>query len=334
MTVVSAPANLLLLGEYAVLEPGGLGVTVAVERRVRAKLAAAPSLTIEGRWSGGSTTFPSPEASPLFTASVEAVASELSLRREELLDLPLRITIDSSDFYDRGGEKIGLGSSAATAAVLCYALLEQAGGTPASTTRVSSKGRGGTRAHELLDRTFAAALAAHRAAQGGRGSGYDVAASVYGGVGRFVGGSTPSYTPVELPWLPPIVLFRGSRPVPTPDAVRRYEGWRGRHLAEAARLFERSNRCAEAFLAARSLAAGSRALSAGGAIGVELGRSIGVSAEIEPPAGCTILASKALGAGNELGVLFAEANGDLPAGCITLSPASAGVTETSDAGDA
>jgi mevalonate kinase len=36
----SVPANLLLLGEYAVLEEGGLGLAVAVDPRVR--ISAAP----------------------------------------------------------------------------------------------------------------------------------------------------------------------------------------------------------------------------------------------------------------------------------------------------
>ena len=54
MPVLSAPANLLLLGEYAVLEEGGLGLALAVERRARITVEPSDGLEVLGRRPGGS----------------------------------------------------------------------------------------------------------------------------------------------------------------------------------------------------------------------------------------------------------------------------------------
>ena len=42
--------NLLVLGEYAVLEPGGLGVTLAVDRYLTVTIEPADRFAIESRW--------------------------------------------------------------------------------------------------------------------------------------------------------------------------------------------------------------------------------------------------------------------------------------------
>ncbi|MEO6200817.1 MAG: hypothetical protein ABIX44_06605, partial [Cryobacterium sp.] len=90
---------------------------------------------------------------------------------------PLAISIDSSAL-SRGGHKLGLGSSAAVAAALTAAL--------ATALKLD------------LDREalFRLADAAHRSAQGGVGSGGDVAASVYGGLIGYTRGAIP----VPLDW--------------------------------------------------------------------------------------------------------------------------------------
>ena len=64
--------------------------------------------------------------------------------------------------FSLNGTKMGIGSSAATAAVSVGAVLEMAGLSVRDST----------------DLVFDVALAAHRAAQGGIGSGADVAAAV------------------------------------------------------------------------------------------------------------------------------------------------------------
>ena len=50
--VVTVPGNLLLLGEYAVLERGGLGIALAPERRLTITVRPSLRLRIVGTWRG------------------------------------------------------------------------------------------------------------------------------------------------------------------------------------------------------------------------------------------------------------------------------------------
>lgn len=159
--VYSAPGKLFLLGEYAVLE-GAPALLAAVDRRVSVRIRPAdawhlhtrPALSNAGM--GGRAVF-------------AAVRSTVAAGR----DLPPQdVIINSEDFFGPAG-KLGLGASAAVAASLTGALAAAAGldGSPA----------------ELCE----LAIAAHRKAQGGAGSGADVAAAIYGGVVAFAAGREP-----------------------------------------------------------------------------------------------------------------------------------------------
>lgn len=140
--IATAPGKLILTGEYAVLD-GAPSIVVAVDRRAVARQTATPR---------GSSPF------------LLAVADEIAQRRgadDPATRAALEITVDSRAFYDKL-TKLGLGSSAAvTVAATALAL-----GTVDR------------------DQVLAVALAAHARAQGSRGSrgsGADIAASVYGG---------------------------------------------------------------------------------------------------------------------------------------------------------
>jgi phosphomevalonate kinase len=169
MVRVSAPGKLFLLGEYAVLECAPALLT-AVDRR--AVVTATPSTV----WSLTTTGI---ELDTLFLEADGSLPPRLDAPTRSRLGLfdavrsgvdahlgergpRLELTVDSSAFL-HDGHKLGLGSSAAVAVALTAALLH-------------------VRGHESEPATvFALADAAHRAAQGGSGSGGDVAASVYGG---------------------------------------------------------------------------------------------------------------------------------------------------------
>lgn len=140
--IATAPGKLILTGEYAVLD-GAPSIVIAVDRRAVARQTATPH---------GSSPF------------LLAVADEIAARRgasDPATRAALEITVDSQAFYDKL-TKLGLGSSAAvTVAATALAL--------------------GTVDREQV---LAVALAAHARAQGprgSRGSGADIAASVYGG---------------------------------------------------------------------------------------------------------------------------------------------------------
>lgn len=175
--VASAPGKLFLLGEYAVLE-GAPALLTAVDRRAIVKLTPAT----HGNWS---LTAPQLELDKLALAAdgglppdlPAAIATPLNIyaatRQQASGTLkPMDIHIDSADFYQHGC-KLGLGSSAAVTAALSCAF-GQAAGEELSTTALCQR-----------------AMTAHRAAQGGIGSGADIAASCHGGSIVFSRGHPP-----------------------------------------------------------------------------------------------------------------------------------------------
>jgi phosphomevalonate kinase len=188
-TNVSAPGKLFLIGEYAVLH-GHPAVLAAVDRRVT------------GRFVPGAAP-----ATPLVSKVVEAVRGYLVDDGGTPPDGAPEL--DSSALSSVTG-KLGLGSSAAVAAAGVGAMLEAAG-CDIQYTR---------------DLAFALADGAHRAAQGGLGSGADVAAAVYGGVVYYKRReSGADVYPIELPGDLELVAFSTGTPSSTVDLVRAAESY-------------------------------------------------------------------------------------------------------------
>ena len=324
---LSVPANLLLVGEYAVTEKGGFGIALAAQPRLLATVSPAASPRIEGIM--GSMSFSwDPESGkepPTLVAACLAACRAASASHNSATGAsrnsaacfgptagpgpwpfaPARVVIDSTAFFDPDGSKRGLGSSAATAVALVASLLAL----------------GGIEGEDLRLATYPLAIAAHRNFQGGRGSGYDVAASCFGGLGLFTGGAAPSWealgggapgrrlSPAALPRL---ALFRGPRAVVSPEAVSRYQAWRLAH-PEAFRDFLAASQTGALALAdASSPVEALEALRQAAQRGLELGIAIGVPAGFEMQAGDEGTGGgpihsrsviKALGAGNELGLI-------------------------------
>jgi phosphomevalonate kinase len=295
---LSVPGNILLLGEYAVLEEGGLGLSVAVDRRVRLSVQPAAGLTVRGSWPGGSFLWS--RGDPGGSALVSSVVAAVDAARTGGPVDGVHIEIDSSELFDSSGRKTGLGSSAATAAGLTAALLAPPGG-------------------HAGDAGAYVALRAHREAQGGRGSGYDVMCSWHGGAGTFSGGTVPSWTPAAMPASFRIVLFPGPGPVLTPDAVRLYAAWKQANPHAARQFLEESNRLVRSFVAA-SVHDAPACWAACRQLGIELGDAIGVSArlavprELDPPGWC-----KAIGAGNELGACLLPEGTESPFAALDIA---------------
>jgi phosphomevalonate kinase len=148
VATASAPGKLLLAGEYAVLD-GATAVVIAVDRRATARRAPRQ---------------PSPFLDALAAQLARRFGAEHPCARAAAAD----IAVDTADF-SRGGQKLGLGSSAA--ATVAAAALALAAADPAAAADP--------------DRIFELAFAAHGDAQGqrgSRGSGADIAAATYGGV--------------------------------------------------------------------------------------------------------------------------------------------------------
>jgi phosphomevalonate kinase len=301
---LSVAGNLLIAGEYLVLREGGLGLACAVEPRVRASADPADSWSVNATMGGEMRSWsPYAEAAdqaidsarpPSLPVAAAVFAQAERLWREGGLEArPLRIELDSSSFFSPDGRKAGYGSSAASAVALALILGRAAG----------------LDGDELKAFALEAALLGHRAAQGGRGSGYDVYASTHGGLGLFVGGARPDWRPLPALRLPPAFLFPGPAPVASPDAVRCFHAWleRGGEGAQVA-----LRRGGEA-VAALADAAGSRGFSGrlreARDLGAALGAAIGVPAELAPPPGLEAAIVKASGAGDELGMAFFNGDG-------------------------
>lgn len=300
---LSAPGNVLLLGEYAVTEAGGLGVALGSGPRAVATSEPAEELSLTARFGPEERRWPE-ESLPLMEAAMEE-AAEAGIELE-----PHRIEVDTSSFY-RGGRKLGFGSSAAATVVLTALLL-----TPDSYTTLPPR-----------ERLFRFALQTHRRLQGGRGSGYDVAASIWGGAIVFTGGKQPEVSRGELSWLPGLYALPGRQPVGSGYAVERYERWKAGRPEKGERFLCRSNELVRRLLSAESWEEGAEALEQAKELGEELGRSIGVESTFrltEPgetgegdlalrcDRGAVVL--KAVGAGSEMGVLFTPC--ELPKGDI------------------
>lgn len=170
---VSAPAKLVLTGEYAVLEPDHLAVVAAVDRFTQARVTPAPAMRLTApaldlesspaSYASGRWTLDSPHPQAAFvTAALSATLRYLEERGVAIAPFHLSL----SPALAEGGVKIGLGGSAAATVATVAALLAAFGQEvdPGVVYRLGA--------------------IAHLEAQGS-GSGIDVAASAFGGVLAF-----------------------------------------------------------------------------------------------------------------------------------------------------
>lgn len=145
-----APGKLFLFGEYGVLACGE-SIVAATQRGVWVNHDPAQRgyRVVDHRGELESAELALPEAVAKIGGVSDAMLGTL--------------TADVSAMF-HGGEKLGLGSSAASTAALVEAMASLSGAQ-----------------HSAYER-FLWAFKAHRRLQGGRGSGADVASSIYGGV--------------------------------------------------------------------------------------------------------------------------------------------------------
>jgi phosphomevalonate kinase len=213
IVTASAPGKIVVAGEYAVLADAP-ALVLAVERRMRVALrAGARDWRFASRGFTGSSRHRLEDllTGPALPRSDPAALAQYALRALAAAGHPLDVAprdldveIDSSAGYEAAA-KLGLGSSAAVCVALCAALLALIG-APTSAA-------------------LAAALTAHHRAQGGRGSGLDVAAAYEGGLIRFANGGR---TLVRLRWPPGVhwLPIRTRTSADTADSVARFDAWR------------------------------------------------------------------------------------------------------------
>jgi mevalonate kinase len=243
MPLIAAPGKIFLVGEYAVLD-GGTAVLAAVNRYAVAHYVA-----------GGQ---------PLSAVVGETVARARAEIGEVAAALPPgSVFVDTDDFH-QGNQKLGLGSSAACAVAAAGATFEAAG--------LSTLSR--------RQRVFNVADAAHRAAQGGVGSGADVAAAVYGGIIKFAraeGGATVE--PLHNPRLHLVVFWVG-QPASTANQVEAVRTFGERSPSAYRTIVDKMRATADRFVAELSAGQATGAVAAAGKYGRlmgELGQAAGVA---------------------------------------------------------
>jgi mevalonate kinase len=203
----SAPGSLMLLGEHAVLH-GRHALVCAINRRIAVGLL--PLALKEVRVVSALGEYECPLSSLVDHPSLRFVIQAVQQHAGEVPS-GFELRIESEFSAD-----IGFGSSAAVTVATHAAILHWLRGEPPE--------------KKLL---FDHALATVRAVQG-RGSGADVAASVFGGM---VGYSTaPSFAPVTIS-LPLTAVYCGYK-TPTPDVIRNVEQWRTEDPEKYERIFD------------------------------------------------------------------------------------------------
>jgi phosphomevalonate kinase len=227
--LASAPGKLVALGEYAVLE-GAPALVLAVDRRVAASVARSDDEDCHLR-----TVAPEPRERRFSPGHRSGVALIDAVTQASGRAPAWRGTLDSGSLYS-GATKLGLGSSAA-------ALCAWAGAWAAY-----ARGAG----LEFVQPDLASLVRLHRDWQGGRGSGLDVAASLFGGAVEFrlEGAGVPRVGSVRLPNSVGFAGIFAGKSASTPELVAHYRGWRATHPAEAAAFDRRLGGIAEAGCAA------------------------------------------------------------------------------------
>lgn len=199
---MSAPGKLMLLGEHAVVH-GRPCLVTAVETRLHMSVTPsgddmftinAPDVDVEHVQGHIAHAFAGGQALARGTRFIE---SALAVFREQF-GLAQGVRIETrSDFSSR----LGLGSSSATVACTLFGLA-QVFGVKISPPRLFELG---------LDAIF-------RVQQ--TGSGFDLAAAIYGGTLFYDNGQPRRIEPLDLPALPLIVAYTGVK-ADTPAYVRR-----------------------------------------------------------------------------------------------------------------
>ena len=301
---VTVPTNILLFGEYAILSRGGRGLSVAIYPTVQGTITADSRLTIEGVAAEeyryvphAATPIHAPQSwlGRLTEILIDMLTAGDAQGRRDLIACPYRLRIDSRSCFDEQGNKRGLGSSAALSILLAAMLL-------------SLYRQGQQPSRRAISRY---ALAAHRRLAGG-GSGYDIYASLYGGLNLFIGGAHPRQRPVALPWIGSLALLRGNSPVNSAAAVMAYRRWKEEHR-DRWRMWQRENNRlvgrllrAPTWDAARAYAIRYRDMQCalGDAIGYPAAIDTSHTDDIEMDASQNCPFVKAVGAGDELAVVF------------------------------
>jgi len=303
-----APGKLVLLGEYAVLD-GAPALALAMPQRARVRLCAigdGPSRLHATPLVDGSESFRLERGTLQWTTGSGAARKERLAWAGSLVQAlaahgwwpstAVEVALDSEAFHCAGGDKLGLGSSAALTVALA---------------------RAGARAAGVDDEevTLAALVRLHRALQGGSGSGVDVAAALLGGTVHYqLDGGEPTARALRLPADLHLIAVATGSAFSTASALARLRHWAAGHpgkwrdlrvrLANKAEAGARAARFDAAALVAAVAEFGDALAALEQASGIEVfGSAHALPRRLAREAG---VAYKPSGAGGDLGIAASD----------------------------
>ncbi|UPA12332.1 phosphomevalonate kinase [Borrelia venezuelensis] len=282
----SVPGNLLLMGEYFILEEDGFGLAVAIKERAYFSFKRSDTW----RFFAKKTKI---DDFTLIENNDDFVFRMFRYLKQKyfvnLEDFSFDVYIDTSNFFLNSGVKKGFGSSAVVAVgIVCGIFLILNNDNCF-----------------VKDKIFMYCLEAYRYAQGGMGSGYDIATSLFGGVVKFKGGDLPTYDRLENICFNNFYLMRGPSPVKTTSSIIRYYEYKDSLMSfikdvniVMKKIILNISNSSDCLLSSLKLAKN---------IGLDIGEKIGISANLPLNLAyleneCTLI--KALGAGNETFLVY------------------------------
>ena len=178
MITISAPGKLMLSGEWSILENGVPSIVLAINKRVYASIKESEEIKVtlkdfgietRAKLKGIEVVFDNYDDKLVFTKhAIETALNYIQSKGLRIKKFELETKGDLSKVDIRGEQmKIGFGSSAAATVAIIGAIL-----------KLHSVSFGTEQGKEKL---FKLSIISHYKAQGKIGSGFDVAASVYGG---------------------------------------------------------------------------------------------------------------------------------------------------------
>lgn len=315
----SVPGSVLISGEYRITDEGGIGVAAGGGARAVLSVDESMPAGVSGLWGSKDRSHWTPMDGD------ESSAPDAVYRAMGRPNLPPEgAMVDTRNFFDGLGEKRGLGSSAASTVLTAFYFSSHTVGRKAGDKRLAEW-----------------AIDGHRLFQNGRGSGYDVLTSLYGGAGVFTGGKRPRWKGIHWPKALCARLLRGRKAVSSSNAVSRCREWRISAPGEAEALIAEMDSLNARLIRELELARDNpgaalfELIGALGRVGAALGEGAGVPARPRLPdffasgltEGRSGAAAKCSGAGDELTLIL-----HLPDG-LTRGE-TAGIKEMEERGDA
>ncbi|WPM05653.1 phosphomevalonate kinase [Borreliella sinica] len=282
----SVPGNLLLMGEYAILEEKGLGLAIAINKRAFFSFKKSDSWRFFSKNKEIDDFFLIEDKNDFVFKMFAYLNQNCFFNLERFA---YDVYIDTSNFFFNDGTKKGFGSSAVVAiGIVCGLFLIY------NATNIFDKGE-----------IFKYCLEAYRHSQGGIGSGYDIATSIFGGVIEFEGGFAPKCRQLDFIEFNDFYLLRGLQSVKTTASIYEYNKHRDsildfiwKYNSEIKKLVSSVNSSKSSLISSLKIAK---------ELGLAIGEAIGVSAALPPSFEhlqdqCDLI--KALGAGNETFLVY------------------------------